>query len=349
MRVLLAVLLVTAVHGAAIAQPRPPDATIDAAARKATVAGLVENLKARYVFPAIAAKYAAAIQKKLASGGYTQTSAAAFADAITADLRAVNKDGHLWVRFEPDFKRAGKPDDEPTPAEKAEMRKRAEWMAYGIDRIQRLHGNIGLLDLRGFLAKDDVSGAYAAAMTLLANTNDLRQNGGGDPETVAHLVSYFVAEDKKLHVNDIYDRPTNKTTEYWSEAKLPGPRYLGRPIYVLTSKETFSGAEEFAYDMKTHKLGTIVGETTGGGAHPGEVVPLGGGFIAFVPQGRAINPITKTDWEGTGVKPDIATTADQALDTAYQGALKDLIARERDPQRREMLERALSEAAQPKR
>src|SRR5262249_14116095 len=162
--------------------------------------------------------------------------------------------------------------------------------------------NIGLIDLRAFLEKDLTRPALSAAMALVASTNaliiDLRENGGGEPETVALLCSYLVPAGTRLHVNDIYDRPTNKTTEYWTEPSLADPRYTGRPIYVLTSANTFSGGEELAYDIQTHKLGTIVGETTGGGAHPGDVVPVGGGFVAFIPSGRAINPITKTDWEG---------------------------------------------------
>jgi len=354
MRFQVGILLIGALAGTSTAQPKlapkQPDAAIDATMRKAAVGGLADALRKRYVFPAIAEKYAAAVEKKLAAGGYPQTTASALADAINADLQVVNKDRHLWIRFAPDFKREGSPDDEPTPAEKAEMKQRAEWMAYGIDKIERLHGNIGLVDLRAFLRKEDVASAIAAAMSLVANTNaliiDLRENGGGEPETVAHLVSYFVADGKKLHVNDIYDRPTNNTTEYWAEPKLAGPRYAGRRIYVLTSAHTFSGAEEFAYDIQTHKLGTIIGEITGGGAHPGDVVPVGAGFIAFVPQGRAINPITKTNWEGTGVKPDVATTADKALDTAYLTALKAVLDDERDPKRRDMLEHALSEAQQ---
>jgi C-terminal processing protease CtpA/Prc len=345
---LAALLLLLLLHGNSTAQPKQ-DAAIDAAARKSAVDGLADTLRKRYVFPAVAEKYAAAIQKKLAAGGYTQTQASAFVDALNADLQAVQKDGHLRVGFDPKFKRV--PEVEPSPAEKADMKKRVEWMAYGLDKVQRLHGNVGLIELRNFLPKEHVANAFASAMSLVANTNaliiDLRQNGGGDPDTVALLVSYFVADGKKLHINDIYDRPTNKTTEFWSVPKLAGPRYPNRRIYVLTSKHTFSGAEEFAYNVQTHKLGTVIGETTGGGAHPGEVSPIGGGFVAFVPQGRAINPVTKTNWEGTGVKPDIATTADKAFQTAYVAALKAALPDERDPVMRGAMERALKEAEQP--
>ena len=106
------------------------------------------------------------------------------------------------------------------------------------------------------------------------------------------------------------------------------------------SVRTFSGGEEFAYDMQTHKLATIVGEVTGGGAHPGEMLAIPGGFTAFIPQGRAINPITKTNWEGTGVKPDVAVAADKALATAHLAALRKVLESERDPMRREMVEHA---------
>jgi hypothetical protein len=155
-------------------------------------------------------------------------------------------------------------------------------------------------------------------MHLLENTDaviiDLRRNGGGDPHTVQLLCSYFF--DKPTHLNSLYWRDGDRTEEFWTLADLPGQRMADVPLFVLTSNYTFSGAEEFTYNMQTRKRATIVGETTGGGANPGGMVPVGERFGIFIPTGRAINPVTKTNWEGTGITPDVAVGAADALDTA---------------------------------
>ncbi|MCG3120544.1 MAG: hypothetical protein ALAOOOJD_03288 [bacterium] len=189
------------------------------------------------------------------------------------------------------------------------------------------------------------SEAAATAMNFLANTDaliiDLRRNGGGQPEMVALLSSYLF--DKPTHLNDIYSRFDNRTQEYWTSETVAGKRYgESKPVYVLTSNRTFSGAEEFAYNLKNLKRATIVGETTGGGAHPVRPHRITDHFMIGVPFARAINPITKTNWEGTGVTPDIETTAEQALKVAQLAALKNLVAKTGDQQRVNELQRMIT-------
>ena len=171
---------------------------------------------------------------------------------------------------------------------------------------------------------DMVGDTAAAAMTFLANSDalivDLRKNGGGQPGTVILLCSYFF--DESDAPQRIYTRTTDTTQQYWSLPVVPGKKLLGKDVYVLTSSRTFSGAEEFAYNLQSQKRGTIVGETTGGGAHPTRGFRSTSTSAIGVPFARAINPVTKTNWEGTGVKPDVAVPADQALLTAHQMALK---------------------------
>jgi hypothetical protein len=139
--------------------------------------------------------------------------------------------------------------------------------------------------------------------------------------------------DKPTHLNDIYWRPTNKTTEFWTREKVAGTRYGMKDVFVLTSRRTFSGAEEFSYNLKNLKRATIIGETTGGGAHPVDFRRINEHFGVGVPAGRAINPITKTNWEGTGVAPDVDVPAAQALMTAQVMALKAVASKNTDPGR----------------
>lgn len=321
---------------AAFAQAPPPGAHISEANRRAVVDALGRQLKTSYVFPDIAASVATAISAKNASGGYrAYATTSAFGDALTEDLHEFGKDLHLRVGFEPGFKSEPEQEGKAMSSQKlSEARSEMAHMAYGISRVQRLPGNVGYLDIRGFGPTELVSGAYTSAMSLLSGTDaliiDLRQNGGGEPSSVAYLLSHFFTEGDARHLNDLYSRTDNTTRAYWTDPAV-GARYT-RPIYVLTSHDTFSGGEECAYDLQTQKRATLVGESTGGGANPGDYMALADGFIAFIPTGRAINPITKTNWEHVGVIPDVAVPAATAMKTAYVAILNDLLQKAKDPE-----------------
>jgi len=181
-----------------------------------------------------------------------------------------------------------------------------------------------------------------ATMTLLGGTDalivDLRRNGGGDPNMITLLLSWLFAADDRVHVNDFYFRDANRTEQYFTMTTIPGERYVNKDVYVLTSHRTGSAAEEFSYDIKNLKRGTLVGETTAGAANPGSIIRIGPHFAAFVSNGRAVNPISKTNWEGVGVEPDISVPAEDALKTAHLAALAKLISIEQDPDRKAALE-----------
>jgi C-terminal processing protease CtpA/Prc len=199
-----------------------------------------------------------------------------------------------------------------------------EGINYGFDKVERFPGNIGYIELRGFTDAENGAATVAAAMTFVTNTDaliiDLRRNGGGSPEMVALISSYLFAEP--VHLNSLYWREGDRTEDFWTRKDVQGKRYLGKDVYILTSKQTFSAAEEFSYNLQNLKRATIVGETTGGGAHPGGMHRVMSDFAVFVPSGRAINPITKKNWEGVGVIPEIPVPADQALTVARLTALK---------------------------
>jgi C-terminal processing protease CtpA/Prc len=211
---------------------------------------------------------------------------------------------------------------------------------YGFEKIERLPGNIGYIDLRGFQDPETGLETVAAAMNFVNNTDalifDLRQNGGGDPGMVALICSYLFGE-KPVHLNTFYNRKKDSTEEFWTKASVAGKRYGDKDIYVLTSNKTFSAAEEFSYNLKNLKRATIIGETTGGGAHPGGMFRINDHFSAFVPDGRAINPITKTNWEGTGVEPDVKVLKELALKTAHALALNKIAEKTPDEQRKKGL------------
>jgi retinol-binding protein 3 len=308
--------------------PEQPDMQLDAAARKEVVDTLAKRLDETYVFPDVAAKMEQALRSREAE--YAQiTSARQFAEKLTADLQAVSHDKHLRVRYSHDSIPVRANDDrEPTAEEREQIRRELNRINYGFERVERLPGNIGYLDLRGFTPAEIGGGdTVAAAFDFLANTDaliiDLRKNGGGDPAQVALICSYLFGAER-VHLNDLHwrDGKGERVEEFWTRKDVPGRRYEGKDVYVLTSHYTFSGAEEFTNNLKTLKRATIVGETTGGGANPGGGNRLSEHFGAFIPTGRAVNPVTKTNWEGTGVEPDVKVPADQALHVAQLAALK---------------------------
>ncbi len=354
----LAALLASFAAGPVAAQgPQPaPSAPVPLAVRRAALDTLAERLVARYVFPEVAARMAADLRARAARGEYDALEdGEAFSAAVTRDLRAVSHDRHLGLFYFP----GGAPPDEVTaPAAAATPRQREEQRlaGYGLDRVQRLPGNVGLLALHGFFPDTpEARRAMAHVMGILANTDalivDLRENGGGEPEMVAYLTSFLFPKGRRVHLNDLHWREGTgeRIVEHWTEPGLDAPRITG-DVYVLTSATTFSAGEEFTNNLKVLKRATIVGETTGGGANPGYGVRLAGPFGAFVPTGRAVNPVTGTNWEGTGVAPDIAVPAAQALTVAHLRALEALRAKAADPRLRArydaVIERVKGGAAQ---
>ncbi|WP_133499017.1 S41 family peptidase [Cognatilysobacter terrigena] len=319
---------------------------ITAADRHDVIENLATQLQKRYGFPDAGTKLAATMRERDASGVYTKDATiAAFGKHLANDLRTLGDDGHFNIHYDPNF---NPPSDErppfPDAAEVARGREEVAERGYGIDSIARLPGNVGYIEVRGFGPTELVAEAMSDAMTLLQGTDaliiDLRRNHGGEPNTVAHLMSHFFPVGDQRHLNDIYSRADDSTQQFWTNPNVQ-PRY-GKPVYVLTSSGTFSGGEEFAYDMQTQKRATLVGETTGGGSNPGDVYPLGHGFGAFIPHSRSINPVTHTNWEHVGVKPDIAVPAADAKKVAQVAILRDLVEKATDPERKAELQEALS-------
>ena len=323
-----ALALAAALTAGALAPPAAGQ-TFDAEARAAAVERIGALLTEHYVFADKGAECAARLEQALADGELDLSSPDGFAAAVTERLQAVTDDKHLRCTPSP----GPAPGEEvagPSDEEREAMRQRS-WLRgreqnFGFENVLRLPGNVGVLDLRSFQPVDMAGDTARAAMTYLANSDalivDLRQNGGGDPEMVQLLCSYLF--DEPTHLNSLYWRAGDETEEFWTldQEALPGPRLPDLPVFVLTSRYTFSGAEEYSYNLRTRERATLIGETTGGGAHPGEEMRVSSQLGLFVPQGRAINPITGTNWEGTGVEPHIQTSAKAAMGKAVELATK---------------------------
>jgi hypothetical protein len=302
--------------------------SVDRARRDRLIDEIARKISAHYVLPNVGQKMIVALREHAARGDYDKIIQAGVLSAtMTKDLREVSHDRHLRVDFslEPPRMLQQRPRDERL----AEMRARN----FEFGAIERLPGNVAHLVINGFLpAKDDeVRQGIAALMSQVADADalliDLRENHGGDPATVA-LVASYLFDSTPVHLNDMYRRDNDSTTQFWTLRDLPGKRFGSRkPVYVLTSKSTFSGGEELAYDLQSLRRALVIGETTGGGAHPIAPHDLGDGFTILLPWGRPINPVTKTNWEQVGVDPDVKVPAPAALEEARSRAQRDIAAR----------------------
>lgn len=314
-------LLLAAASSASSQRPQPeatpPGATalagtFDAAARRAIVARLSEELRDRYVFPETGERAATRISAALAAGEYDGLAdPAEFIQRLSADVHAIARDRHLNIMS---------PTAPPPPGDPIMM----PVDEGGVTRADRLAGGIGYIEVVGFPPLGDFKPVLDRAMSGLRNSRalivDVRRNGGGMPESVAYLVSYLVEPDRPI--NTIVSRvPGTTDFERQSYSSVPTPVSFDRvPVFVLTSRETFSGGEEFAYDVQALERGTIIGEVTGGGANPTGPVDLGHGVMASIPFGRAENPVTHANWEGRGVQPDVAAAANDAFGVALRRA-----------------------------
>jgi hypothetical protein len=303
---------------------------LDEKTRAQVVQALVRELHRSYVFPEKADAMDRELNLRMRQHVYSPAvSRLAFARALTEDLQRVTSDKHLHVDVECT---RGESKASPAVSTPAPVGSQTPPAGASADRpkvfgqVRRLDGNVAYIDIATFgvpgeAARDEIRDTMNQAADAAAIIFDVRRNGGGEPETVA-LVSSYLFGTEPVHLNSLYWRVSGKTEEFFTDPRVQGAKFgPTKPVFVLTSGRTFSAAEEFTYNLQTRKRATIVGETTGGGAHPGDVVPLPQNFSAFVPNGRAINPITNTNWEGTGVKPDVAVSAETALETALKLAL----------------------------
>jgi hypothetical protein len=311
--------------------PRPKsDPEIDARVRKDVLDRLARELESRYVIEGTAKKLAELVRAKQRAKAYRSlTTGPALARALTDDLLTVAHDKHLRVSFS--F--TPLPQDLSGPPSQ-ELLNQMRKQNGAIPKVEILDGNVGYMRVNGVPPLDMSRPAVAAAFAFLHNTDaliiDNRGNGGGDPNTVALYVSYL-SEGVPYIVNTFHWREGNRVVEF-KTTELGEVAYgAHKPVFVLTSPGTFSGGEELSYDLQVLKRAVLVGEVTGGGANPGGPVTLGHQFVVNMPSGQPVNPVTGTNWEGVGVKPDIPVSSEAALSRAHALAVQRLMAEASDP------------------
>lgn len=295
--------------------------------KKEVIQNISQLINDFYVFPEVAKLTEAHLKSQLLNGYYDHIeNDEAFAIALTQSVQSINKDKHMRIWPNRPGLAPNKTKESMFEDHLTRINRSREGNA-GFKTVKILDGNVGYLDLRGFAGMEtgkDIADAY---MKLMSRTDaiiiDLRKNGGGSPNMVQYLCSYFF--NQKLLLNSLYWRQGNRTQDFWTLEKVGGIKLNDVPLFILTSHRTFSGAEEFSYNMQTQKRATLVGQITGGGANPGRSMRINDNLRIFVPMGRAINPITKTNWEGVGVVPEIETipeeTYDKAVDLAKEAAM----------------------------
>jgi retinol-binding protein 3 len=304
---------------------RPEPLALDDELRSAIVDSVLSAVDEIYVFPEVAAEMGALVRKNLEKGKYDEYSNVAdFAGRLTEDFQSISHDLHLHVDWQPP-----RPQREGQELSDEEMQ--ARYMArnrennFGFREVKLLPGNVAYIKLDQFAGASEGGPTAIAAMNFVGYADaiifDLRENGGGSPSMIQLLTSYLV--DESTHLNDFYIRQSGETDQFWTHAWVPGPRMPEAEVYVLTSRYTFSAAEEFTYNLKNMERATIVGQTTGGGAHPVNRHEFPALQLSMsLPFGRAINPITGTNWEGAGIEPHLVVPVETALDVAYLDALK---------------------------
>jgi hypothetical protein len=303
-------------------QPRLPNAPVakaaglDAAERQRVVTGAVRNLRQHYFNREVAQETADALVAHERNGDDDAAKdGVVFADLLTRQMRDVSHDQHLVVEYSREILPEHPP--KPTVENLARYRKAMEEQNCMFRKVEILSHNIGYLKLDFFPDTAVCQSTATAAMATLNHASaivfDLRDNSGGFPSMVSLIASYLFD-----HPEYIYSPRGAPTEESWTHSPIPGNTLAHKPVYVLTSASTWSGAEQFSYNLKMLKRATLVGETTRGGSHAGVFHRIDDHFGVGIPEEKAMNPFGKTDWEGVGVEPDVKVRAAEALETAVK-------------------------------
>ncbi|PCI78234.1 MAG: hypothetical protein COB20_06840 [SAR86 cluster bacterium] len=307
------------------------------------ISKVIEQMEDKYILPDRGLIAANELRSRSETGYFDGiTDSRTFANRLTHVLDTID-DWHIWVNYYPNPIREDYVARQPSLDERIEQAALIRRRNFGFEKIERLVGNIGYIDYKNFYFEEEESErALSNAMELISHTSGLiiRLSGGGDPRMVELFLSYLLEE--KTHVGSIVYRDQSIVEENWTWDEILGPHYgTERPIYLLINEETFSAAEAFTYVLTNRSRATTVGETTIGGAHPSDTVRIHKHFMMSVPVARSISPITGTNWQNVGIRPDYEVVPDVAFDTAYKLILEELISNSEDSAARSEQEYAL--------
>jgi hypothetical protein len=316
-----------------------PAMPIDDRLKVEIIDGALTTLREHYLFPDVALRVAEVVRQRMIDGAYAACrDATSLCDTFTAHLQELSHDKHVRLVYSPAPRSVGSGSMtglDPQEWEEIQLALRLD--NYGFYRVERLPGNVGYLDLRRFAPPTIAGDTVVAAMAFLATCSgliiDLRESRGGHPGMVALLTTYLVAGSNAL--DDAVQLGTfrwrGRERQSWTVPFVPGRRLLAVPLFLLTSTRTFSGSEEFAYNLQALKRAVVVGETTGGGGHLTDGFCIHPHFVVMVPNGQPVNAVTGTNWEGVGVTPDIIVPAAEALAYAHREALTVVLRQLGDP------------------
>jgi retinol-binding protein 3 len=307
----------------------------------AVIDTLLRLVERHYVYPEVARKMTAYIKKREQQHAYdTITRGESLAWALTNDLRSISNDGHLGVEYSRTMIPIETQQGPPSQQQIDEFRKQGARDNFAFRKLEILDGNIGYLKLNIFWPaewmKETVTGVMAFLMNSDAIILDLRDNHGFAGDGVLLVQSYFFKEE--THMSDYINRDDGTTRQSWTMPAVPGTKLSDKKLYILVSHDTFSAGEDFTYNMQAQKRAIVVGETTGGGAHGTRSYRLSDHFSAGIPHVYSINPITRGDWEGKGVQPDLQTDKEDALRIAHIAVLQSAIENSRDNKEKKVLQ-----------
>jgi hypothetical protein len=322
--------------------------SITATEKKALVDSLKKRLERYYVLPDKGKEMGQYLAKRLGSKAYDAIlDYTAFVDTLANDIDRVHRDPHLRLGLNPEhvkFLKESASRHAPTPERLEEQKSNYRKINYGFQKVEQLPGNIGYIAIPQFVkVTEESQTTLASAFEFIAYTDaviiDVRSNNGSYPEMIHEVLSYFF--DKPVHISTTYDTESGKTVENYSLATVKGKKVLSKKVFILTSQNTFSAGEAFAFWMKNLKRATIIGEVTAGAAHGEKAFVVNDKVVIGLPYHRAFDPVTKTDWEGVGVKPDVEVKADNALAKAQEIIIESALATVKNPGEKFALEWAL--------
>lgn len=318
--------------------------TIDSKIQKRTIDTMSKRLVKIYLDEKVGRAMADKIQQQYKLGAYRNLMLAeAFAAKVTEDLFSISHDRHIGIKYGPGNITDPTSTDNPNDLKSYEtMLPFAKTINFGFDKVEILDGNVAYINFAISFHPYYANPVLEAAMQFVANSNaliiDFRRNGGGHPGPGNLLLSYLFKDSVLL--SRTWWRYNNKTIENYTEPSM-AKYFYNKPVYILLQHKNLSAPEAIGYILQSLNRGKVVGEATAGAANPGMDIRLNEYFTIFIPNGHVEVASTGTNWEGKGIIPDVPASKANALKVAHQLAIKEMIEKEKDVQRKKELEEIL--------